>query len=60
GLIAAIRDLSPHAEHRNCARHVYMNWKKSYKGSALKSCFWRVVHSTHKAAYKEALEGMKA
>ena len=26
-----IKDLAPNAEHRNCARHIWANWKK--KGS---------------------------
>ncbi|XP_057793597.1 uncharacterized protein LOC131010184 [Salvia miltiorrhiza] len=29
GLINAIQDLAPFATHRNCARHVYSNWKKN-------------------------------
>ncbi|XP_057770155.1 uncharacterized protein LOC130989987 [Salvia miltiorrhiza] len=31
GLQNAVASLAPFAEHRNCARHVYCNWKKTHK-----------------------------
>ncbi|XP_050238213.1 uncharacterized protein LOC126687699 [Mercurialis annua] len=58
GLINAIANLTPHAEHRNCARHVYCNWKKEFKGQTLKNMFWRVARSTYEAAAKINLDAM--
>lgn len=60
GLINAVRDLAPFAEHRNCARHVYCNWKKQFKGQILKNMFWKAVRCTYQVAWNEALEEMKA
>ncbi|KAH6773256.1 hypothetical protein C2S51_011660 [Perilla frutescens var. frutescens] len=59
GLTNALIELAPHDEHRNCARHVYCNWKKQFKGPTLKNLFWRATRSTYVAAYKKALEDMK-
>ena len=34
----AIKDLVPNAEHRTCARHICVNWKKKgFKGEKFKS-----------------------
>ncbi|XP_057791885.1 uncharacterized protein LOC131008832 [Salvia miltiorrhiza] len=59
GLENAVQAITPFAEHRNCARHVYMNWKKSFKGATLKNMFWRAVRATTVAQYKAALLEMK-
>ena len=31
GIINAVSFWAPQAEHRNCARHIYANWRKTYK-----------------------------
>lgn len=50
----AIKEFIPLAEHRNCARHVYSNLKKSHKAPTLKSLFWEVVRSTYVEEYQAA------
>ncbi|XP_057774503.1 uncharacterized protein LOC130993584 [Salvia miltiorrhiza] len=60
GLMNAVSKLAPLAEHRNCARHVYMNWKKQHKGTSLKNIFWGIVKSTYEQEYKLKLEELKA
>ncbi|XP_076932372.1 uncharacterized protein LOC143597878 [Bidens hawaiensis] len=32
GLVEAVKDLLPYVEHRQCARHIYANFKKIYNG----------------------------
>ncbi|XP_047983687.1 uncharacterized protein LOC125224347 [Salvia hispanica] len=54
GLENAVKDLLPMAEHRNCARHIYANWKKTHKGPALKQHFWKIVRSTYMEEYDGA------
>ena len=39
GLINALQKLAPNAEHRNCARHIYANWKKKFSGPKYKKLF---------------------
>eukprot|EP00257_Ricinus_communis_P018397 XP_015577109.1 uncharacterized protein LOC107261545 [Ricinus communis] len=60
GLINAIKNLAHLTEHRNYARHVYYNWKKEFKGQVLKNMFWSAARSTYEAAYKEAIDHIKA
>ncbi|XP_057811588.1 uncharacterized protein LOC131025816 [Salvia miltiorrhiza] len=61
GLENVVATIVSHAEHRNCARHVYMNWKKQgHTGSTLKNIFWRAVKASYKDEYKRAMEEMKA
>lgn len=30
GILSAVEKWAPNAEHRNCARHIYANWKKHF------------------------------
>ncbi|GJT11325.1 hypothetical protein Tco_0858367 [Tanacetum coccineum] len=46
GLIEAVKELLPHAEHRLCARHIYVNFKKKWNGLHYKSLFWGAAAST--------------
>ncbi|XP_056175387.1 uncharacterized protein LOC115675634 isoform X3 [Syzygium oleosum] len=59
GLLNAVSKLSPRAEHRNCARHIYANWKKLYKGETFRNCFWRAAYSTYEADFNIAIKEMK-
>ncbi|XP_057775249.1 uncharacterized protein LOC130994228 [Salvia miltiorrhiza] len=59
GLANAVAALALKAEHRNCARHVYMNWKKEHKGQTLKNLFFRAVYATHEAEFKVAVLELK-
>ncbi|XP_057809025.1 uncharacterized protein LOC131023500 [Salvia miltiorrhiza] len=59
GLINAVQNLASFAEHRNCARHVYCNWKKEFKGPTLKNLFWKAARSTYQAQWEAALEEIK-
>ncbi|KAG8367337.1 hypothetical protein BUALT_Bualt16G0061700 [Buddleja alternifolia] len=43
GLIQAVSSVAPNAEHRFCLRHMYNNFKKSFKGEELKRLFWRAA-----------------
>ena len=47
-----VKEFIPLAEHRNCAKHVYSNLKKTHKGPTLKSLFWQVVRSTYVEEYR--------
>ncbi|XP_057802919.1 uncharacterized protein LOC131018211 [Salvia miltiorrhiza] len=58
GLQNAVAALAPEAEHRNCARHIYMNWKKVHKGQTLKNLFFRAVYATFEAEFKLAVQDL--
>nr|GEW72521.1 hypothetical protein CTI12_AA159120 [Tanacetum cinerariifolium] len=46
GLVEAVNELLPHAEHRLCARHIYANFKNKWNGLHYKSLFWDAAAST--------------
>ena len=59
GLVTTIKDVVPHVEHMNCARHIYANWKKSHKGQELKSLFWKTVNTTHEVGFSSCMEELQ-
>ncbi|OMP01767.1 Integrase, catalytic core [Corchorus capsularis] len=46
GLKVAIREEMPHAEHRNCARHVFSNWSGKRLEKTLHFDLWNIVRAT--------------
>jgi len=51
GLIGAMEDIFPKAEHRMCARHIYANWKKKHPDHDLQKRFWRCAKSPNKVIF---------
>nr|ABA98502.1 transposon protein, putative, Mutator sub-class [Oryza sativa Japonica Group] len=43
GIINAVETWIPKAEHRNCARHIYANWRKKFKNREWQKKFWRFL-----------------
>ncbi|WVZ50575.1 LOW QUALITY PROTEIN: hypothetical protein U9M48_001817 [Paspalum notatum var. saurae] len=41
GILNAVLKWAPEAEHRNCARHIYANWRKKYKKKEWQKRWWR-------------------
>ncbi|KAJ9552780.1 hypothetical protein OSB04_016825 [Centaurea solstitialis] len=46
GILEAISERVPAAEHRQCARHIYANFRKKFKGEHFKKLFWVAAGST--------------
>nr|GEX46815.1 pentatricopeptide repeat-containing protein [Tanacetum cinerariifolium] len=40
GLIEAVKDVMPLAEHRQCARHIYDGFRKQFSGVEFRELFW--------------------
>lgn len=59
GLKKAVSNLLPQVEHRNCARHIYANWRKRFGSLELKRIFWEAACATHDQAHKRAMREMK-
>ena len=55
-----LKETVPHAEIRNCARHIYANEKKVYGGKELKGIFWKILYATWQAQYEKELEELRA
>ncbi|CAI9283211.1 unnamed protein product [Lactuca saligna] len=56
GLIEAVKERVPDVEHRQCARHVYANFKKKFKGAAYRKLFWRAAKATTVQRSCDAIE----
>nr|XP_043637944.1 uncharacterized protein LOC122608941 [Erigeron canadensis] len=59
GLIEAVKEVMPRAEHRQCARHIYENFKKIYSGEHFRSFFWKACKATYPAQFEEAMKEVK-
>nr|KAJ0201399.1 hypothetical protein LSAT_V11C600338250 [Lactuca sativa] len=59
GLIEAIKERVPHAEHRLCARHILANFNSKFKGEHFIKPFWRVVKATTKQRHEAAMQEIK-
>jgi len=46
-------------EHRLCARHVYANLRKKWKGLQCRYVFWRFVKSSNEVDYNKHIKQMK-
>lgn len=57
GLIKAVKELLPHAEHRNCTRHIYSNIKSAKLATdAVQDCFYDACMATHPVAFQAAMK----
>ncbi|KAK4268090.1 hypothetical protein QN277_024794 [Acacia crassicarpa] len=59
GLLQAVSDVLPFAEHRLCARHVYANWSKRWRGNELKKKFFSCAWSTYKEQFNDNLKALE-
>ncbi|GJV84836.1 hypothetical protein Tco_1524734 [Tanacetum coccineum] len=54
--VFSCREWLPLAEHRQCARHIYANLKKSWPGLHFKSLFWGAASATLKHVFDEKMK----
>ncbi|MFQ6661829.1 hypothetical protein Gotur_029851, partial [Gossypium turneri] len=62
GLIEAIYVLFPNAEAKNCARHLYNNFKnmKGFRGQAMHLTYWKAIKATFPRQLEEAMSEMRS
>ncbi|GKB13076.1 pentatricopeptide repeat-containing protein, partial [Tanacetum coccineum] len=59
GLIEAVKELMPHAEHRQCARHIYEGFRKHYSGDVFRQLFWVDSKATYPGMLNKIMEKIK-
>lgn len=59
GLIEAVKERVPAAEHRQCARHIYANFKKRFKGEQYRKLFWAAAASTTQPKFEAEMNSIK-
>ncbi|KAL4273611.1 hypothetical protein GQ457_13G000920 [Hibiscus cannabinus] len=62
GLVEAISEVFPCAEHRTCVRYLYSNFKNSenFKGKNLKDALWKATRATYVKEFEDAMAELKA
>ncbi|KAL4302903.1 hypothetical protein GQ457_10G015980 [Hibiscus cannabinus] len=62
GLKEAILEVFPAAEHRNCVRHLYSNFKnqQGFRGKNLKDALWKASRATYLKQFEDAMDELKA
>ena len=54
-----MKDIFPHVEHKQCARHIYVNFKKAYTGLEFKRLFWASTMSCVEGDFKKHMGEIK-
>nr|GFA71642.1 hypothetical protein [Tanacetum cinerariifolium] len=59
GLLPALKDLFPAAEHIYCVRHIHDNMNLIYKGGQYKELLWKCATATTEAHFERAMDDFK-
>ncbi|KAK9061280.1 hypothetical protein SSX86_018460 [Deinandra increscens subsp. villosa] len=59
GLLPAMANVFPSAEHRYCLRHIHENFKGTFKGKEYKDMLWKAATSTTVVHFKRAMDVLK-
>nr|KAJ0198923.1 hypothetical protein LSAT_V11C600306500 [Lactuca sativa] len=59
GLLESVKAILPHVEHRQCARHIYANFRKRHTGLELKNLFWAAATSSPEGDFVSNMEKIK-
>ncbi|GJT77517.1 pentatricopeptide repeat-containing protein [Tanacetum coccineum] len=59
GLIEAVKEVMPHAEHRQCARHIYENFRKQFSGVQFRNLFWAASKATYPEKFNKIMDRIK-
>ena len=60
GILPAIAEMFPAAEHRFCVRHIYDNMKQLFKGENIKELVWRCARASTVAEFNRGMEELKS
>ncbi|KAL0307395.1 UNVERIFIED_CONTAM: hypothetical protein Scaly_2984700 [Sesamum calycinum] len=60
GLVGALQELFPNAEHRFCVRHLHSNFKSNgFRGLAFKNGLWKAARATTVNQFNERIKELK-
>ena len=60
GLLEVVKDVIPYAEHRQCARHIYENFKRVFSGVEFRNLFWNTAKASYQLDYERIMNEIKA
>ncbi|XP_072077749.1 uncharacterized protein [Arachis hypogaea] len=59
GLIPAVQEIYPNANHRFCTMHIWQNFRKKWNDLQLKMCMWYCAKATTTQDFNAAMERLK-
>jgi len=59
GLIEAVKEVMPYAEHRQCPRHIYENFRKIYSGVEFRNMFWKAANASYPLEFERVMHEIK-
>nr|KAJ0226600.1 hypothetical protein LSAT_V11C100040920 [Lactuca sativa] len=59
GMVETIKERVPTAQHRQCVRHIYANFKKRFKGEQYRKLFWAAAASTTQPKFEAEMNSIK-
>ncbi|KAJ9543410.1 hypothetical protein OSB04_023117 [Centaurea solstitialis] len=59
GLLEAVKDVMPNAEHRQCARHIYENFRKNFSGVEFRNMFWRASKASYPLLFQKVMSDLR-
>nr|GEX00004.1 multidrug resistance-associated protein 5 [Tanacetum cinerariifolium] len=59
-LIEAVKDVMLNAEHRQCARHIYENFRKQYPGLEFRQLFWAASKALYPHLFNKIMDKIKS
>ncbi|GJU45628.1 pentatricopeptide repeat-containing protein [Tanacetum coccineum] len=59
GLIEAVKEVMPHAEHGQCARHIYEGFRKLYSGVEFRRLFWAASKASYPRLFNKIMSKIK-
>ncbi|XP_072086128.1 uncharacterized protein [Arachis hypogaea] len=59
GLLPALKEVMPHAHHRNCVRHIWKNFTNRYKDKQVKNVVWECAKCTIDAEFQASMQRLK-
>ncbi|XP_074300746.1 uncharacterized protein LOC141632059 [Silene latifolia] len=59
GLMIVKEEILPQAEHRLCARHIFINWIEVIKGVPLHTHYWRVVKAYTEKEFNDVMQQLR-
>ncbi|GKC01667.1 hypothetical protein Tco_0987803, partial [Tanacetum coccineum] len=54
-----VKDVMPHAEHRQCARHIYEGFRKHYSRVEFRNLFWAASKATYPGLFNKIMDKIK-
>ena len=58
-MIEVVKDVMPHAEHRQCARHIYEGFRKHFSGVEFRLLFWAASKASYPGRFNKIMDKIK-